>query len=149
MTTTVPLRSPCPPGACICGRDPLLETPGADVRILRLTRAEEKILLARLEQLKDLADLKRLQQRMYEQLGIRVDVAPGFNEVRTMRGIAIQIDELPGLCRKTRAAIPAAIRKAWKTTRKSPSNCSTPTTCCATPDHFFMPTRLRISAVMV
>ncbi len=89
----------------------LLETPGADLRILRLTRAEEKILLARLEQLKDLADLKRLQQRMYEQLGIRVDVAPGFNEVRTMRGIAIQIDELPGLCRKTRAAIPAAIRK--------------------------------------
>lgn len=111
MTTTVPLRSPCPPGACICGRDPLLETPGADLRILRLTRAEEKILLARLEQLKNLDDLKRLQQRMYEQLGIRVDVAPGFNEVRTMRGIAIQIDDLPGLCRKTRAAIPAAIRK--------------------------------------
>ncbi|MGF6668952.1 hypothetical protein BK669_17240 [Pseudomonas fluorescens] len=111
MTTSVPLRSPCPPGACNCGRDPLLETPGADVRILRLTREEEKRLLARLERLKDLADLRHLQQRMFEQLGIRVDVAPGFNEVRTMRGIAIQIDELPGLCRKTRAAIPAAIRR--------------------------------------
>lgn len=111
MTTSVPLRSPCPPGACNCGRDPLLETPGADLRILRLTREEEKILLARLEKLKDLADLEHLQKRMYEQLGIRVEVAPGFNEVRTMRGIAIQIDELPGLCRKTRAAIPAAIRR--------------------------------------
>ncbi|MCF5705139.1 hypothetical protein GIV24_26815 [Pseudomonas syringae] len=111
MTTSVPLRSPCPPGACICGRDPLLEMPGADLRILRLTREEEKRLLARLEMLKDLNDLKHLQQRMFEQLGIRVDVAPGFNEVRTMRGIAIQIDELPGLCRKTRAAIPAAIRR--------------------------------------
>ena len=111
MTTSVPLRSLCPPGACICGRDPLLETPGADLRILRLTRAEEKVLLARLEKLKDLADLEHLQQRMYEQLGLRVEVAPGFNEVRTMRGIAIQIEELPGLCRKTRAAIPAAIRR--------------------------------------
>lgn len=111
MTTSVPLRSPCPPGACICGRDPLLATPGADLRILRLTREEEKRLLARLEMLKDLNDLKHLQQRMFEQLGIRVDVAPGFNEVRTMRGIVIQIDELPGLCRKTRAAIPAAIRR--------------------------------------
>lgn len=111
MTTSAPLRSPCPPGACICGRDPLLEMPGADLRILRLTREEEKILLARLEKLKDLADLEHLQKRMYEQLGIRVEVAPGFTEVRTMRGIAIQIDELPGLCRKTRAAIPAAIRR--------------------------------------
>lgn len=111
MTTSAPLRSPCPPGACICGRDPLLEMPGADLRILRLTREEEKRLLARLETLKDLADLRHLQQRMYEQLGIRVDVTPGFNEVRTMRGIAIQIDELPGLCRKTRQAIPAAIRR--------------------------------------
>jgi len=111
MTTSAPLRSPCPPGACICGRNPLLETPGADLRILRLTREEEKRLLARLEMLKDLNDLKHLQQRMFEQLGIRVDVAPGFNEVRIMRGIAIQIDELPGLCRKTRAAIPAAIRR--------------------------------------
>ncbi|PYC16150.1 hypothetical protein DMX02_22945 [Pseudomonas jessenii] len=111
MTTSAPLRSPCPPGACICGRDPLLEMPGADLRILRLTREEEKILLARLEKLKDLADLEHLQKRMYEQLGIRVEVTPGFNEVRTMRGIAIQIDELPGLCRKTRAAIPAAIRR--------------------------------------
>lgn len=114
MTTIAPLRSPCPPGACICGRDPLLETPGADLRILRLTREEEKLLLARLEKLKDLADLEHLQKRMYDQLGVRVDVAPGFNEVRTMLGIEIHIDDLPGLCRKTRQAIPAAIRRGLK-----------------------------------
>lgn len=111
MTTTAPLRSPCPPGACVCGRDPLLDTPGADLRILRLTRNEEKVLLTRLEQLKDLDDLRHLQKRMYEQLGLRVEVSPGFHEVRTMLGIEIEIADLPGLCRKTRKAIPTAIRR--------------------------------------
>ena len=111
MTTTAPLRSPCPPGACDCGRDPLLDTPGADLRILRLTREEEKVLLARLEKLENLDDLRHLQKRMFEQLGIRVDVSPGFHEVRTMLGIEIEIDALPGLCRKTRKSIPTAIRR--------------------------------------
>ena len=112
MTTTPPIRQPCPPGACDCGRDPLLETPGADVRILFLTRSEEKRLIERLENLQSLSDLERLQQRMYEQLGIRVDIAPGFNEVRTKLGIGINLGEQPGLCRKTRQSIPAAIRRA-------------------------------------
>ncbi|MFJ2690372.1 hypothetical protein [Pseudomonas sp. NPDC087336] len=114
MTTSAPIRQPCPPGACDCGRDPLLETPGADLRILFLTRVEEKRLVERLENLQSLQDLEHLQRRMFEQLGIRVDIAPGFNEVRTMRGIGIHIEELPGLCRKTRAAIPAAIRRAME-----------------------------------
>jgi hypothetical protein len=114
MTTTAAIRSPCPPGACDCGRDPLLETPGADLRILFLTRNEEKRLIERLENLQSLSDLEHLQRRMLEQLGIRVNIAPGFNEVRTMRGIGIQIGELPGLCRKTRANIPAAIRRAME-----------------------------------
>ncbi|TPG80007.1 hypothetical protein [Pseudomonas mandelii] len=112
MTTTPPIRQPCPPGACDCGRDPLLETPGADVRILFLTRSEEKRLVERLENLQSLSDLERLQQRMYEQLGIRVDIVPSYNEVRTMRGIGINLGEQPGLCRKTRQSIPAAIRRA-------------------------------------
>lgn len=81
------------------------------MRILLLTRSEEQRLLERLENLKSLDDLQHMQQRMYEQLGIRVEVAPGLNEVRSMRGIAITIDPLPGLCRKTRQAIPAAIRR--------------------------------------
>ncbi|WP_374439176.1 hypothetical protein [Pseudomonas panipatensis] len=111
MTPTPPLRQPCPPGACTCDRERLLDTPGADVRILLLTRQEELRLLERLENLHSLADLERLQQRLYEQLGLRLRIAPSHNEVRSMRGIAIQIDELPGLCRKTRQNIPAAIRR--------------------------------------
>ena len=111
MTTPAPLRSPCPPGACDCGRDLLVEMSDADLRILLLTREQEKILLARLEKLKDLADLRYLQNRLYEQLGIRVDLSPGFHEVRTMLGIDIQIEKMPGLCRKTRKSIPAAIRR--------------------------------------
>ena len=114
MTTSAPIRQPCPPGACDCGRDPLLETPGADLRSLFLTRTEEKRLVDRLENLQSLQDLEHLQRRMFEQLGIRVDIVPSFNEVRTMRGIGIQVGELPGLCRKTRASIPAAIRRAME-----------------------------------
>ena len=105
------IRQPCPPGACDCDREQLLQTPGADARILNLTRQEEKKLIARLEDLKSLQDLERMQQLMYQQLGIRVQVAPGHTEVRSMRGIQIEIDALPGLCRKTRQAIPAAIRR--------------------------------------
>jgi hypothetical protein len=111
MTPSPPTRQPCPPGACICGREHLLDSPGADLRILRLTRPEEKRLLERLENIADLNDLEHMQRRIHEQLGIRLQVAPGFNEVRSMRGIAIHIDELPGLCRKTRQSIPAAIRR--------------------------------------
>lgn len=112
MKDSFPIRQPCPPGACDCGRERLLDDENpAQQRILALTRQEEKRLLERLENLQSLADLERLQQRLYEQLGIRVHVAPGFNEVRTMRGIAIDIDEQPGLCRKTRQSIPAAIRR--------------------------------------
>jgi len=106
-----PLRQPCPPGLCDCGRERLHEGAPQARRILLLTRQEEKRLLERLENLKDLDDLERLQVRLFEQLGIRVRIAPGYNEVRTMRGISIELDDQPGLCRKTRQAIPAAIRR--------------------------------------
>ncbi|MGK9418905.1 hypothetical protein ACSSUR_22550 [Pseudomonas cedrina] len=105
------IRQPCPPGACVCDREQLLQAPGADLRILNLTRHEEKKLLERLEDLKNLQDLEHMQQRMYELLGIRVHIAPGHTEVKSMRGIQIVIDELPGMCRKTRQSIPAAIRR--------------------------------------
>ena len=105
------IRQPCPPGACVCDREQLLEAPGADLRILTLTRQEEKKLLDRLEDLKSLQDLEHMQQRMYELLGIRVHVMPGHTEVKSMRGIQIVIDDLPGMCRKTRKEIPAAIRR--------------------------------------
>ena len=72
---------------------------------------------------------------MEEQLGIRLRIAPAFGEVRSMRGIRMRFEEQPGLCRKTRQAIPAAIRRGTGgSARKSPTPCSTPTTCCATPE---------------
>ncbi|MCU1781713.1 hypothetical protein NTD80_03020 [Pseudomonas sp. 13B_2.1_Bac1] len=108
------IRQPCPPGACVCEREQLLERPGADLRILSLTRQEEKRLVERLENLQSLQDLERMQQRMYELLGIRVQIAPGHTEVKSMRGIQIVIDDLPGLCRKTRQSIPAAIRRGME-----------------------------------
>ena len=111
MNSSLPIRHPCPPGACDCQREQLLQAPGEHQRILMLTKSEEKRLLERLENLASLEDLERMQQRMVEQLGIRVEVAPGFNEVRSMRGIAIEVHTVPGLCRKTRQAIPAAIRR--------------------------------------
>ena len=111
MNSSLPIRSPCPPGACTCDREQLLQLPGTAARILLLTRQEEKRLLERLENIQSLDDLEHMQRRLQEQLGIRVEIAPGFNEVRSMRGIGIHIDDLPGLCRKTRQAIPAAIRR--------------------------------------
>ncbi len=111
MNSQPPIRQSCPPGTCTCRRDELLEAPGADVRILLLTRYEENRLLERLANVQSLEELERLQQRMFEQLGIRMTIAPGHNEVRSMRGIAIEFAEQPGLCRKTRPAIAAAVRR--------------------------------------
>jgi hypothetical protein len=106
------IRTECPPGACVGQRDELLQTPGADLRILQLTSAQEKVLVQRLENLSSLADLRHMQQRMERQLGIRLAIAPGPREVRTVRGIMMLVQEQPGLCRKTRQSIPAAIRKS-------------------------------------
>jgi len=111
MNSQPPIRQSCPPGTCTCRRDELLEAPGADVRILLLTRHEENRLLEHLANVQSLEELERLQQRMFEQLGIRMTIAPGHNEVRSMRGIAVEFAEQPGLCRKTRPAIAAAVRR--------------------------------------
>ena len=114
MNSPLPLRNPCPPGACDCQRDELLQVPGADTRVLLLTRNEEQRLLERLENLQSLEDLERMRQRMFENLGIRLHIEPAHGEVRTMRGIHMRFDEHPGLCRKTRQSIPAAIRRAME-----------------------------------
>lgn len=105
------IRTPCPPGACRCDRDQLLADPGSDKRVLALTREEEKRLLARLEAIGSLAELKHMVERMQQLLGIELQIAPGSNEVRTTRGFQIQVADRPGLCRKTRQAIPAAVRR--------------------------------------
>nr|WP_315185457.1 hypothetical protein [uncultured Albidiferax sp.] len=108
----IPIRTQCPPGACNCGRDALLENPVGDLRVLRLTREDELRLLQRLENLQSLADLRRLEERMEQQLGIRLSIGTSPNEVRSLRGIVILVHEQPGLCRKTRQSIPAAIKRS-------------------------------------
>ena len=115
MTTAplpYPLRTECPPGACICGRDALSANRDGDLRVLRLTRDDEKRLLARLESLSSLADWRHLQARIEQQLGVRIDISASPKGVRTLRGITIRVREQPGLCRKTRQAIPAAIKRS-------------------------------------
>ncbi|MGE8318784.1 MAG: hypothetical protein ACN6O3_08535 [Comamonas sp.] len=107
-----PVRTECPPGACVCERDALIATPGGDTRILRLTREEEKRLVQRLENIASLADLRHMEQRLFEQLGVRLTIRMSPHEVRSLRGITILVHEQPGLCRKTRQAIPEAIKKA-------------------------------------
>lgn len=113
MTTTpaLPLRSPCPPGACDCQRESLLADPAADQRILRLTKADEQRLLARLENLSSLADLRHVENKMAQQIGLHLQIST-TNTVRTLRGILIRVVPAPGLCRKTRQAVPAAIRRS-------------------------------------
>ena len=107
----VPLRPECPPGVCNCDLQALLESPEADRRVLRLTREEEKRLVQRLETIESLADLRRIEGRLEGQLGIRLGISQAASEVRTLRGIAILVHEQRGLCRKTRQAIAAAIRR--------------------------------------
>ncbi len=109
--TTIPIREECPPGSCVCERDILLSDPAADIRVLRLTKWEEKKLIAHIENISTYAGLRKLQERLHEQLGVVLHIAPSINEVRTMRGIMIRLEEQPGLCKKARQSIPAAIRK--------------------------------------
>jgi hypothetical protein len=111
QTVAFPIRTECPPGACVCDRDSLLADPQGDVRILRLTREEEKKLVARIESISSYADLKKMEERMQAQLGLALSITPSANEVRTVRGFTIELAERPGLCRKTRQAIPAAVRR--------------------------------------
>lgn len=117
MDLPFPIRKECPPGACICRREVLLDDPRGDIRILRLTKEEEKRLIARLESVSSLADLRHMEERMQVQLGIVLHIRPSTHEVRTMRGFSIQVEARPGLCRQTRQAIPAAIRRCFE---KSP-----------------------------
>ncbi len=98
----------------MCQREILLANPQADLRILRLTREEEKRLIARLESIESYADLLHMQERMYALLGLRVHIAPRAQEVRTLRGLTIEVLEQPGLCKKTRQTVPAALRRCFE-----------------------------------
>ena len=112
MNLPFPIRQECPPGACVRPRQAIGRSRRRHPRAAA-HQEEEKRLIARLENLASLDDLRRMQERLQAQLGIVVRILPSDNEVRTTRGIFIQLDEQPGLCRKTRSAIPAAIRRSF------------------------------------
>lgn len=111
MPPPFPIRVECPPGACVCERERLLADPEADLRVLRLTRADELRLIERIERIDSYADLVRVQGMIAAQLGVVLRVEPGPNEVRTVRGILVTIDARPGLCKKIRQSLPAAVRR--------------------------------------
>lgn len=111
MPPPFPIRVECPPGACVCERERLLADPEADLRVLRLTRADELRLIERIERIDSYADLVRVQGLIAAQLGVVLRVEPGPNEVRTVRGILVTIDARPGLCKKIRQSLPAAVRR--------------------------------------
>lgn len=110
-----PIRKECPPGACVCGRDELLEAwerePGTDIRILQLTRERERELLDKIESIVTFTELGRIEQRLRELLGVELQITPSLRGVRTVRGLSIKLADCPGLCRKTRENVPAAIRR--------------------------------------
>jgi len=81
---TIPLRQECPPGACDCRREILLEDPAGDRRVLMLNKQEEKRLLDRFEAVQTLADLRHMEQKLFQLLGITLRIDPGPNEVRTV-----------------------------------------------------------------
>ncbi|MHA4866159.1 hypothetical protein ACXZ1M_00480 [Duganella sp. PWIR1] len=112
-----PIRKECPPGACVCGRDELLdawERDGADIRVLRLTREEEKRLIERIAAVATYEDLGRMKQRLQELLGITLTITPSARGVSTVMGLSIKLVEQPGLCRKTQEALPAAVRRCFR-----------------------------------
>lgn len=108
---TFVVRQACPPGACSCERERLLDDPAADKRVLMLTKDEEKKLIARLEAMDSLEDLRKMQAKLQQLLGVTLHVSPGENEVRTVHGLTIELGTMPGLCKRTRQSVPAAIRR--------------------------------------
>ena len=106
-----PIRTECPPGACVCERERLLAEPGADIRPLALDRRQEQKLIERIERIDSYADLCHVQELIRKNIGAELRIQPGPNEVRTMRGIIIVLEEKPGLCKKVRQSVPAAVRK--------------------------------------
>ncbi|MDK6078035.1 hypothetical protein [Massilia varians] len=106
-----PVRTECPPGACVCERDRVMADPQADRRPLALTRQQEQKLVERIERVSSYEDLKHVQELIRKNLGAELRIAPGPNEVRTVRGIIVVLEEKPGLCKKARQSVPAAVRR--------------------------------------
>nr|WP_315250005.1 hypothetical protein [uncultured Duganella sp.] len=113
------IRKECPPGACVCGREELLDAwerapDGTDIRVLKLTREEEKKLIAAIEGIASYEDLRRIKHKLRELLGITLTITPSPHGVSTIMGLSIKLAEQPGLCRKTHEALPAAVRRCFR-----------------------------------
>ncbi|WP_159703914.1 hypothetical protein [Massilia sp. 9I] len=106
-----PIRTECPPGACACERERVMADPQADHRPLALTRQQEQKLIERIERVTSYEDLKHVQELVRKNLGAELRIAPGPNEVRTVRGIIVVLEDKPGLCKKARQSVPAAVRR--------------------------------------
>lgn len=106
-----PVRVECPPGACVCGRERLLADPAGDHRPLAIDRKQEQNLVARIERVRDYQDLQHVQALIRKNVGAELRIEPGPNEVRTVRGIIVVLEEKPGLCKKVRQSVPAAVRR--------------------------------------
>jgi len=106
-----PVRTECPPGACVCERERVMADPQADHRPLFLTRQQEQKLVERIERIDSYDDLKHVQALIRKNLGAELRIEPGPNEVRTVRGIIVVLEEKPGLCKKARQSVPAAVRR--------------------------------------
>jgi hypothetical protein len=89
----------------------LLADPQGDYRPLRITRQEEQRLVARIERISSYEDLRHVQDLIKAHIGAELRIAPGPNEVKTVRGIVIALEDRPGLCKKVRQSVPAAIRR--------------------------------------
>lgn len=107
----LPLRVQCPPGACVCERARVEGDPALDQRPLLLTRQQEQQLVARIERIDSYADLQHVQGLIRKNLGAELRIAPGPREVRSVRGILIVLEDKPGLCKKVRQSVPAAVRR--------------------------------------
>ncbi|QOY96415.1 hypothetical protein IM543_11680 [Massilia sp. UMI-21] len=106
-----PIRTECPPGACVCERERVMADPQADHRPLALTRQQEQKLVERIARIDSYEDLRHVQALIRKNLGTELRVEPGPNEVRTVRGIIVVLEEKPGLCKKARQSVPAALRR--------------------------------------
>ena len=106
-----PIRTECPPGACVCERERLMSDPEADMRPLAIDRKQEQRLIERIERIDSYDDLRHVQELIRKNIGAELRIEPGPKEVRTLRGIIIVLEEKPGLCKKVRQSVPAAVRK--------------------------------------
>ncbi|MGJ9416190.1 hypothetical protein ACHAC9_00280 [Massilia sp. CMS3.1] len=85
--------------------------PDADVRPLAIDRKQEQKLIERIGRIESYAELQHVQELIRKNIGAELRIAPGPKEVRTLRGIIIVLEEKPGLCKKVRQSVPAAVRK--------------------------------------